>query len=84
MLLLANPCLHLGALPLPAGCNSCFRVSENLGGKEVFECEWCAAPSLPRDLNGAVGIFARRFITTVDPALLKITKATTINTAART
>ncbi len=57
--------------PWTTGCNKCFRVTENLGGNEVFECQWpnCRHRT-PRDLNGAVGILVRRLVTTAVPSRL--------------
>ena len=74
-----------GLLPAPparAGCNKCFRVSENLGGNTVFKCQWTdCGHTVPRDLNGAAGIFARRVALTADPALREVTNATTTRPA---
>ncbi len=72
----------LTACPSREGCNKCFRVSENLGGNTVFKCQWTdCGHTVPRDLNGAAGIFARRVALTARPSLGKITTATTTRPA---
>jgi hypothetical protein len=44
-------------------------VTEDLGGKEVFTCQWpTCAHTVHRDLNGATGIFVRRLALTVAPS----------------
>ncbi len=67
-------------LALATGCIRCYGVKENLGGDEVFECNNCPM-RVPRDLNGAAGIFARRLVLTVDPSL-RDKMATTMAPAA--
>ena len=43
---------------LKSGCAKCSYVHQNLGGSKHFKCPHCGH-SIPRDWNGALGIFLK-------------------------